>query len=139
MGGAQTMHEGRCHCGAIKYQLSGDPINHLLCHCEDCRRHAGAQMVGWTMFPLDALNVTQGTARIYNSSEHGRRHFCGDCGTGLFYTNDVAVPNLVDIRTGTLDDPEAIPAEAHIQTAERISWMADVGKLPEFERYPAMD
>lgn len=131
-------HTGHCHCGAIAYELAGEPINHLLCHCEDCRRSAGAQMVGWTMFPLGALTVTRGAAKIYESSENGRRHFCSDCGTGLFYTNDVMVPGLVDVRTGTLDDPQAIPAQAHIQTAERIGWMKEAHRLPEFERYPQM-
>ncbi|MBW8854565.1 MAG: GFA family protein, partial [Bradyrhizobium sp.] len=78
---------GGCHCGAIRYQIEGEPIVHALCHCTDCRRHAGAPMVGWSMYAEDALKVTKGTPKIYQSSEHGRRQFCADCGTGLFYTN----------------------------------------------------
>src|SRR5262249_14890443 len=37
---------GGCHCGAIRYALVGEPKFHALCHCTDCRRHAGAPMVG---------------------------------------------------------------------------------------------
>ena len=40
---------GGCHCGAIRYQAEGDVLVHALCHCTDCRRHAGAPMVGWTI------------------------------------------------------------------------------------------
>ena len=83
---------GGCHCGAIRYQAEGEALTHALCHCTDCRRHAGAPMVGWTMYPRAALTVTKGTPRIYASSEHGRRHFCPDCGTGLFYENAEMLP-----------------------------------------------
>ena len=54
---------GGCHCGAIRYQVEGELIVHALCHCTDCRRHAGAPMVGWTMYAEDALKVTKGTAQ----------------------------------------------------------------------------
>jgi hypothetical protein len=126
---------GGCHCGAIRYQADGEARTHALCHCTDCRRHAGAPMVGWTMYALDAVEVLQGTPKVYASSEHGRRHFCPDCGTGLFYTNAVILPGIIDIQSATYDNPEAVPPRAHIQVAERISWMEKVHELPTFERY----
>jgi hypothetical protein len=93
-------------------------------------------MVGWTMYPLAALRVTKGEPKVYASSEHGRRHFCPECGTGLFYTNAQVLPGIIDVQSATYDDPEAVPAQAHIQIAERIGWMARVHELPAFERYP---
>lgn len=127
---------GGCHCGAIRYQVEGEAIVHALCHCSDCRRSAGAPMVGWTMYPATALKVTKGTAKIYKSSEHGRRHFCPECGTGLFYFNEQMLPGIVDIQSATYDDPNAIPPQAHIQVAERIGWMEKAHELPTFDRYP---
>ena len=103
---------GGCHCGAIRYQADGEPITHALCHCTDCRRHAGAPMVGWTMFPAAAVTVIKGTLKVYESSKDGRRHFCADCGTGLFYVNAVILPGIIDIQSATYDDPNAIPARA---------------------------
>ncbi len=132
-------HTGQCHCGAITYELSGDPVNHALCHCTDCRKHAGAPMVGWAMFAEDRLKVTSGSPKTYKSSENGRRQFCGDCGTGLFYANAGILPGLIDIQSGTLDDPDALPAQAHIMTKDRIGWMAGAHDLPEFEEYPPQD
>jgi len=127
---------GGCHCGAIRYTTEGEAIAHALCHCSDCRRHAGAPMVGWIMFPSDAVRVTKGTPKVYASSENGRRHFCADCGTGLFYTNGQMLPGLIDVQSATYDEPEAVPPKAHTQVAERLSWMAHVHELPTFERYP---
>ena len=130
---------GGCHCGAVRYAVEGEPMTHALCHCSDCRRHAGAPMVAWTMFPDAAVRVTKGAVRVYVSSEHGRREFCADCGTGLFYRNEENLPGIIDIQSATYDNPDAVPAQAHIQVAERISWMADAHTLPTFDRFPPMD
>jgi hypothetical protein len=78
---------GQCHRGAIRYEIEGENLTHGLCHCRDCRRHSGAPMVSWAMFPADAVKTERGQPKIYKSSEHGRRHFCAECGTGLFYTS----------------------------------------------------
>ncbi|KAF0182877.1 MAG: GFA family protein [Hyphomonadaceae bacterium] len=128
--------KGGCHCGAVRYEAHGEAITHALCHCGDCRRHAGAPMVGWTMYPEGAVKVTAGAPKIYNSSENGRRHFCDACGTGVFYTNTAVLPGIIDIQSGTYDDPELLPARVHIQTAERLCWMVHAHELPAFERYP---
>lgn len=129
------MLTGRCHCGAVTYEMPDQTLHLALCHCDDCRRCAGAPMVAWAMVPTDQVKIA-GATRTYASSEHGRRHFCEVCGTGLFYTNEAVFPGLIDVQTATLDDPGALPPTAHIQVAERISWMATAHDLPAFERYP---
>ena len=127
---------GGCHCGAIRYEVVGEALIHALCHCHDCRRSAGAPMVGWTMYRADAVKVTQGTPKTYKSSENVRRQFCPECGTGLFYINEKMLPGIIDIQSATYDDPDAVPAQMHIQVAERIGWMARAHELPAFERFP---
>lgn len=129
------MHTGRCHCGAVSYEMTAETIHHALCHCTDCRRSAGAPMVAWAMVPADRVKIA-GETRVYASSEHGRRHFCAVCGTGLFYTNEAVFPGLIDVQTATLDDPDALRPTMQIQVAERIGWMAAAHELPAFERYP---
>ena len=132
------MLTGGCHCGAIRYEIAGEPINHSLCHCRDCRRSSGAPMVGWAMMSLDQLAFS-GEPAIFASSENARRHFCIQCGTGLFYTNEEFLPGIVDVQTGTLDEPENLPAQAQIQTAERLPWMEAAHELPMFERFPPQE
>jgi hypothetical protein len=127
---------GGCHCGAVRYEADGEALTHALCHCTDCRRSAGAPMVAWTMYPVEAVKVTKVAPKIYHSSENGRRHFCGDCGTGVFYTNAVMLPGIIDIQSATYDNPNAVAPQAHIQVAERIAWMESAHALPSFDRYP---
>ena len=129
------MLSGQCHCGAIHYEMTPETVHHALCHCQDCRRASGGVAVSWGLVARDGLNIT-GEPKIYASSEHGRRLYCGDCGTSLFYTNEEIFPGQIDVQTATLDDPAAIPVQAQIQTAERIKWMAHLDELPSFERYP---
>ncbi|MBS7806932.1 GFA family protein [Variovorax sp. PCZ-1] len=130
-------YSGRCLCGSIAYQLSGEPIGVSLCHCNDCRRSAGAPMVSWAMYLEGALSVTKGQAKTINSSGTSMRSFCADCGTGLFYRNEPVLPGIVDIQSATLDDPDALPPSKQIQTAERLKWMQHLHALPEIERYPS--
>ena len=91
-------------------------------------------MVGWIMYQLDAVKVTSGNLKVYESSEHGRRQFCPTCGTGLFYTNAEISPGIIDIQSATLDDPDAVAAPIHPQIAERIGWMKHAHELTAHER-----
>ncbi|MFN4092025.1 MAG: GFA family protein [Brevundimonas sp.] len=129
------MLTGGCHCGAVRYEMPAEYIHHALCHCTDCRKCSGAPAVAWALVPTDQLKIT-GETVAYASSEHALRHFCGACGTGLFYTNDVIFPGQTDVQSATLDDPDALTLQAQIQTAERIKWMETANDLPSFHRYP---
>lgn len=131
--------EGGCHCGAVRYEVVGEPQHSSLCHCSDCRRCAGAPVVAWAAFAEQDFRVTKGTPRTRNSSGAAMRSFCGECGSGLYYTNAQLLPGLVDVQVATLDDPEALPPGIHVQAAEQLSWMADAHTLPRFQRYPGMD
>jgi hypothetical protein len=132
-------YTGGCHCGAVRYEVTGTAQHVALCHCSDCRRSAGAPMVSWAAFNEGELRVTKGEAKTFNSSGQTMRSFCPDCGTGLFYRNQDFLPGIVDIQSATLDDPSALPAGAHIQTIERIDWMETAHTLPSFTRFPGME
>lgn len=130
------MLEGGCYCGKVRYSIEGDPVYVALCNCTDCRKHSGAPVMSWSAFKQPQVTIT-GESAIFHSSEHAKRQFCSACGTSLFYVNEVVLPGLIDIQTGTLDDPEALPPMIQIQTADRLSWMTGIGELPSFERYPS--
>ena len=130
------MPSGGCHCGQVRYEASGEVLHHAICHCSDCRKSSGAPMVGWIAFKSDGFAVTSGAAKKHASSEHGRRYFCADCGTGLYYVNEAVLPGIVDIQSATLDDPDAVPPGAHIQYAEHLGWVESLDQLPKFERFP---
>ena len=130
------MAEGGCHCGAVRYAVDGAPGRAGICHCTDCRRHAGAPLMAWGIWEADQFRVLKGQPVEYASSEHGRRWFCPACGTGIFYTNAAIFEGLVDVQLATLDDPAAFAPSEQIQTAERIPWMEHAHALPAHVRFP---
>ena len=64
------------------------------------------------------------------------RSVCPKCGTGVAYRNGDFLPDIVEFQSAMLDNPDALPAGAHIKTAERIGWIGNAHSLPEFGRYP---
>jgi hypothetical protein len=130
------MPSGGCHCGRVRYEAIGEVLHHAICHCGDCRKSSGAPMVGWIAYKADTFSVTSGEAKEHASSEHSRRYFCADCGTGLYYVNEAVLPGIVDIQSVTLDDPEVVAPGAHIQWAEHLGWVESLDQLPKFERFP---
>ena len=44
-----TTIRGGCLCGAIRYEGIGEPHNVTHCHCEDCRKSAGAPFATWDL------------------------------------------------------------------------------------------
>lgn len=126
---------GGCRCGAVRYEAEGSPAHHALCWCNECRKSAGAPVVGWALFPEGAVTIT-GEPVTYNSSGDAMRSFCGTCGTGLFYRSASIFPDQVDIQSATFDDPDAIPAQACIQMADAPAYATRMHEMPRFERYP---
>ena len=130
------MAEGGCHCGAVRFEVTGAPGRVAICHCADCRRHAGAPMVAWAIVGEDQLRVTRGELAVYASSEHARRFFCPACGTGMFYRNPEYFTDRVDIQVAAMDDPDVYRPTLQVQVAERIGWMETAHALPAHARFP---
>lgn len=128
--------QGGCQCGAISYEVNGPPKHVALCHCDGCRKSAGAPAVAWAAFAQEDFHLLQGHLTDFNSSGSAIRSFCPRCGTGLTYRNTEMLPGIVDIQSATFDDPTVFPLQCHIQTAERIDWMEGAHTLPAFKRFP---
>ncbi len=125
---------GGCHCGTVRYSISGEALRSALCACADCRRSAGAPLVAWTLFACDAVTI-EGEPATYNSSVDVRRSFCSQCGTGLFYESERILPGKINVRTATLDQPDKVLPRAWVQMADAPDWLHHIDTLPKFDRY----
>lgn len=124
--------EGGCHCGAIRYRITGELIDAGYCHCDICRQTSGAPMLAWASFPVQNFEYVEGRPTIYRSSEWGQREFCGACGTQMCY-RESADPETVDVNVGSLDDPELFEPEYHVYTANQLDWLEIDDDLPRYE------
>lgn len=112
---------GRCLCGAVRYEC-GRPVSQAaFCHCESCRRAAGAHVVAWMTVKRDGFRYTQGAPREFASSPPVVRAFCGGCGTPLTYWNKGSADSI-DVTVSTLDEPGAIAPTDHIWMEDAIAW-----------------
>lgn len=127
---------GGCLCGAVRYEITGPSISVLYCHCESCRKHAGAPVVALAGYRRDQLHYTAAQPRVRASSEGVGRAFCGACGTPLTWEGDGGeIGPMVEMLVGTFDDPEACPPTFHIHYGERLAWFEIADDLPRFTEW----
>ena len=126
-----TVISGRCFCGHVCFELSGEPLFACHCHCESCRSAAGAPFVTWVSFDRDGLALTSGTIAEYRSSRGIRRGHCAICGTTITYWSDKR-PGEIDIALASLDDETGIEPSAHIWVEDKAPWLVINDSLPQY-------
>ena len=82
---AQKM-TGGCHCGAVRYEISTDPLFSGNCYCEDCRKVSGTGHASVLAVPEPAFSA-KGTLTEYQSpggsGQPVTRRFCPICGSRI--------------------------------------------------------
>jgi hypothetical protein len=124
---------GRCFCGQVRYRCGPLLSAPTLCHCESCRRAAGAPAVGWLTVARADFAWTRGELREYESSPGVYRSFCPRCGTPLTYRSD-AREGEIDVTLGSLDDPAVAAPVDHIWMADAPAWDRPGDGRPTFPR-----
>ena len=120
-----TSYSGGCTCGAIRYEVTAEPLFALNCHCRDCQRETGSAFAPVMGVAAASFTVTRGTARtssvVGGSGKPVLRAFCGDCGAPLYGLPTVR-PDLVTVRAGSLDDPSIFRPTRDIFTTQAQPW-----------------
>jgi hypothetical protein len=103
-----TPYSGGCACGLIRYKCSAAPVMSVNYHCRDCQRASGSAYAADIVLSKFAWQLLSGTPKYFEknaaSGNTVKRGFCGDFGSPLFVTEDVA-PDIITINVGSLDDP----------------------------------
>jgi hypothetical protein len=134
----QITLNGGCLCGAVRYEVSGDPQRFYHCHCARCRKSTGTGHASNLFLSNATLNFTQGEALLKRfkvpEAKRFARLFCTDCGSAVARF----VPELdgVVIPAGSLDDQPPIMPQARIFWGSRADWSCDSDSLPRYPEYP---
>lgn len=125
--------KGRCFCGAVEIEATGEPAEMGYCHCSSCRGHSGRPVSGFTLWSKDQVRVTRGEEKLgtYHKTDFSGRRFCRDCG-GHVFVNHPSL-GMVDVHAGILPDLEFRP-HLHLHYAETVLPMKD--GLPKFRDFP---
>lgn len=128
-----SKHLGKCRCGEVAIEATGNPHFSGYCHCDDCRRSNGAPLVAFIGFNREQFTWTSRETLAEWQNGTFARLFCKGCGTPIAYTDD-AVPEMVFFYTAFMQDPEAFPPESHSYFSHKIEWLQTADDLPRHEQ-----
>ncbi|MEP0519157.1 MAG: GFA family protein [Hyphomicrobiales bacterium] len=107
----------KCACGAIKAKLTGPFRDAVACHCESCRRQSG-HYIAATQIAVSALDIEdESHLKWWRATDFAKRGFCDQCGSLLFWTEDLS--DQISVFMGCLDAPTGIEISKHIFVEEK--------------------
>ncbi len=100
-------NQGACFCGAVQFEVTGEPNAMGFCHCRDCAGWAGAPVNAFSLWNPDAVKVTAGEDKIgsFAKTPNSHRKFCTDCGGHIF--TDHPAMGMIDVYL------DVVPGKAH--------------------------
>src|SRR5687768_555229 len=104
------MHQGSCHCGAVKFEVEVDATQGGRCNCSICTKVNAVSAIA----KPDALTIKQGESELSSyvwGHKVSTRYFCKHCGVYVFARGHLAElgGDYVGVYLTALDDIE--PAE----------------------------
>jgi hypothetical protein len=93
---------GGCMCGAVRYEISEQPMFGALCHCNRCRPQSGSAFSTVVFIKRSTLRLEGETTVFEDVGASGKRvgrRCCARCGSPLTTEPD-AVPDLMMVNDG---------------------------------------
>ena len=121
---------GRCLCGSITYELTGDVIATAVCHCDHCQRQGGSAFSVNLIAMENQLTVTGDLTTYEDRGEHGDavyvlRRFCGACGSPI-YSALMEPAGVIAVKAGTLDDKSAVTPTVEAWCEHKQPWVTSL-------------
>ncbi|MBI1397302.1 MAG: GFA family protein [Betaproteobacteria bacterium] len=133
MSDEKTYH-GSCFCGAVEFDVTGEPVAAGYCHCESCRSWSAGPVNAFSLWKPEAVRVTKGADNIgtYNKTERSYRKWCKTCGGHLF--TDHPGFGLIDVYAAVIPDMKFEP-HLHVFYEETVLPIKD--GLPKMADIPS--
>lgn len=134
------IYAGGCACGAIRYEISGEPVFQNHCQCRDCQRKSGTGHGSYLTFPRAGVKL-EGKAThwdiVADSGNAKTRSFCATCGSPVYMLFS-AMPDIFTVHAASLDDPTRFKPQVLTYSIGGYAWDSIDPALPTFERMPPM-
>lgn len=132
------MATGRCLCGAVTYEVTGDLIATAICHCNHCQAQSGGAF-SVNLVVHESQLAIQGELRTYedrgenDDDVYVRRRFCPTCGSPI--VSELAKTNgVVTVKAGTLDDRSAVSPNVEVWCVDKQPWVSLPGMAVSLDR-----
>ena len=132
---ASDVYQGACFCGAIRFELRGEPLVSGHCHCQDCRDWGGTPFIDFILVPWDALRIVTGEEhlKLYARVAETPRGSCALCGSALGAFRKDAAPPHVGMSPHRFADFPFSPT-MHVFCEEAVRIWSD--NLPHYRTLP---
>ena len=131
--------EGGCYCGAVRYQVDGEPVLNAQCHCRECQYISGGGPNMLVAVPESAVRYIKGAPKVFRRSDLEQpvaREFCAECGTHMISRPPV-MAGVAVVKLGTLDDPNAFGGpQMAVFTVDKQPFHQVPAGMKAFERLP---
>ena len=131
-------YTGGCSCGAVRYEVRGEPIVMVDCQCRQCQRESGTGHQSHLTFQAAEVRLEGETTAWEAVGDGGTRKvrsFCPTCGAPVAMTFP-DIPGIFAVRAASLDDPALYRPELVVWTAAAQPWDRVDPALPQFEKMP---
>jgi hypothetical protein len=135
MGKAYT---GGCACGAVRFEITGEPIFSNQCQCLDCQHMSGTGHGSYLTFKRDVVTVSGQASRWDTNGESGHvktRAFCPHCGSPVHLTF-AAMPDIFTVHAASLDEPGRFKPQVVTYASRGHAWDHLDPALPKFDKMP---
>jgi hypothetical protein len=123
---------GGCLCGKVRYEVVGDLMPVVNCHCSKCRRfhgHVGAYAATRReQLVLTADDALTWYRSIQDETPEVYRGFCSVCGSSLFW--DPRSAPTISIAAGSIDPPTRLETERHVWLSQKSDYYTLTDGLP---------
>ncbi|MEN1726936.1 MAG: GFA family protein [Pseudomonadota bacterium] len=104
------MSTGHCGCGNVSFEISGQPLFRMRCHCTICQRFNQAPFADVVIFRADDVGLpAEGTVdyQSYKAPPNVQRGRCAACGQAAFERFEMALfPKLRMVPAALLPSDE---------------------------------
>jgi hypothetical protein len=127
-------HVGRCFCGAVEIEVTGEPEAMGYCHCSSCRSWSGGPVNAFTLWKEDAVKVKAGAENLatFEKTSFSQRKYCKIFGGHVMAGH--APASLIDVFAATIPTLNFQPA-IHVNYGETVLRIKD--GLPKMKDFPA--
>ncbi|MBZ9916456.1 MULTISPECIES: GFA family protein [unclassified Mesorhizobium] len=120
-----TSRIARCACGQLQIRCPQQPVKISLCHCLDCQRRTGSPFGIAAFFDADAIDIEGSSQTFRRNSDSGfpvTFHFCGNCGSTVFWYPS-RKPEAVAVAVGCFADPSFPAPTQAVYGESRHDWV----------------
>jgi len=129
---------GKCLCGKVSYELTGNLGIFQYCHCSRCRKFTGSAHAANLLVAPDQFCWLSGEDQVGRFEPEEAKHFatsfCKSCGSSMPWLTQSG--KTVVVPAGTLDsDPQIRPTQ-NIFWGSRADWYQESSELPRYQELP---